>query len=51
VSESIAHMDTDNYMTIHNKGTSYFDPAAYLVCFVHLFKRKDVHCDYCLGTV
>jgi len=41
MSEPIAHMDTDNYITIHRKGTSYFDPAAYLVCFVHSFKRND----------
>ena len=41
MSEPIRHMDIDNYMTIHNKGTSYFDSTAYLVCFVHLFTRKD----------
>jgi len=41
MSEPIMHMDTDNYMTIHNKGTRYFDPTAYLVCFLHLFNRKD----------
>jgi len=41
MNEPITHMDTDNYMTIHHKRTSYFDPSAYLVCFVHLFKRKD----------
>ena len=26
----ITHMDTDNYMTIHHKGKSYFDSTAYL---------------------
>ena len=31
MSESITPMDTDNYMTIHHKRTSYFDPSAYLV--------------------
>jgi len=35
------HMDTDNNITIHCKGTNYFDPAAYLVCFVHSLKRND----------
>ena len=40
MSEPITH--TDNYMTIHHKGTSYFDPPhAYLVCFVHSFQRND----------
>ena len=41
MSEPITHMDTDNYITIHRKGTGYFDPAAYLVCFVHSFERND----------
>jgi len=41
MSEPITHMDTDNYIAIHYKGISYFDPAAYLVCFVHSFKRND----------
>ena len=43
MSEPITHMDTDNYITIHRKGTSYFDPIAYLVCLVHdhSFKRND----------
>jgi len=30
MSESIiTHIDTDNYMTIHHKGTSYFDFIAH----------------------
>ena len=29
VSEPITHIDTDNYMTIHHKGTSYFDSTAF----------------------
>jgi len=41
MSEPITHMDKDNYIAIHHKGISYFDPAAYLVCFVHSFKRND----------
>jgi len=32
MSEPITYMDTDNCMTIHHKGTSYF---------VHFFKRND----------
>jgi len=40
MSEPITHLDTDNYMTIHRKGTSYFDPAG---CFVRLFKRNHYH--------
>ena len=28
-------------MTIHHKGTSYFDSAARLMCFDHLFERND----------
>ena len=35
MSEPITHMDTDNYMTIHHKGTSYFDFTAHLMYFVH----------------
>jgi len=35
-------IDTDNYMTIHHKGTSYFDSTAHLMCFVYSFKRNDV---------
>jgi len=34
MSEKITHIDTDNYMTIHRKGTSYFDPTAHLMCFL-----------------
>ena len=30
MSEPITHIDTDNYMTIHHKGTSYFDSTAHL---------------------
>ena len=41
MSESITHLDTDNYMTIHHKGTSYLDSTAHLMCFVHSFKRND----------
>jgi len=28
-------------MTIHHKGTSYFDSTAHLMCFVHSFNRND----------
>ena len=41
MSERITHMDTDNCMTIHHKGTSYFDSTAYLMCFIHSFKRNN----------
>ena len=41
MSEPITHMDTDNYITIHRKGTSYFDPITNYVCLVHSFKRND----------
>jgi len=37
-------------MTIHHKGTSYFDSTAHLMCFVYSFKRNDGW-DYCLCTV
>jgi len=30
MSEPITHLDTDNYMTIHHKGTSYLDSTAHL---------------------
>ena len=30
MSEPITHIDTDNRMTIHHKGTSYFDSIAHL---------------------
>jgi len=30
MSEPITHMDTDNCMTIHHKGTSYFDSTGNL---------------------
>ena len=42
VSEPITHIDTDNYMTIHHKGTRYFDSTAHMMCFVYSFKRNDV---------
>jgi len=42
MSEPITHIDTDNYMTIHHKGTGYFDSTAHLMRFVYLFKRNDV---------
>jgi len=29
MSEPITHIDTDNYMTIHPKGTSYFDSTTH----------------------
>jgi len=50
MSEPIRHLDTDNYMTIHHKETSYFDSTAHLMCFVQPFKRNDIiiPCDYCL---
>ena len=35
MSEPITHIDTDNYMTIHHKGTSFFDSTAHLMCFVY----------------
>jgi len=37
MSEPITHIDTDNCMTIHRKGTSYFHSTN----FVHSFKRND----------
>ena len=40
MSEPIAHMDTDNCITIHHKQTSYFDSTAHLMCFVQSFKRN-----------
>jgi len=40
MSEPITHMDTDNYMTIHDKGTSYFDFAAHLICFFHSILKE-----------
>ena len=44
MSEPITHMDTDNYITIHCKGTSYFDPVAYLmVLFTHLKGMVNYH--------
>ena len=30
MSEPITHIDMDNCMTIHHKGTSYFDSTAHL---------------------
>ena len=36
MSEPITHIDTDNYMTIHHKGTSYSDSTAHLMCFAYL---------------
>ena len=41
MSGPITHMDTDSYTTVHHRGTSYFHPAAHLMCFVHSFKRND----------
>jgi len=41
MSEPITPLDTDNCMTIHHKGTSYFDTTAHLLCFVRSFKRND----------
>ena len=32
MSEPITPMDTDNCMTIHHKGASYFDSTAHLMC-------------------
>ena len=56
LSEPITHMDIDNHMTIHHKGTCYFDSTAHLMRFVHWFKRNDelsfvviiayVYCNY-----
>ena len=40
MSEPITHIDTDNYMTIHHKGASYFDPAAYFGVFCSLILKK-----------
>jgi len=39
LSESITHIDTDNYMPIHHKGTSYFDSTAHLMCFATPLKE------------
>jgi len=36
MSEPITHMETDNYMTIHHKGASYFHPTACLGVFCSL---------------
>ena len=33
MSDPITHIDTDNCMTIHHKGTSYFDSTAHLMWF------------------
>ena len=41
MSEPITHMDTDNHVTIHRTGTSYFDSTAHLKCSVQSFKRND----------
>jgi len=41
MSEPITHMDTDDYRTIHHKGTSYFDSAAYLMFCSLNFKRNE----------
>jgi len=41
MSEPITHMDTDNYIIIHHKGTCYFDSTAHLMCFVHSILRND----------
>ena len=42
MSEPITHIDTDNYMTVHHKGTNYSDSTAHLMCFVYSFKRNGV---------
>ena len=39
VSEPITHIDTDNCMTIHHKGTSYFDSTAHLMCLFTCLKE------------
>ena len=57
MSEPITHIDADNYMTIHHKGTSYFDSTARLMCFVYSCKEMMyeiivyVQCNYmCPGV-
>ena len=44
MSEPITHIDTDDYMTIHHKGTSYFDSTAHLMCFVTPLKEMMLSC-------
>jgi len=39
MSEPITHIHTDNYMTIHHKGTGYFDSTAHLMCFFTRLKE------------
>ena len=39
MSEPITHIDTDNYMTFHRKGTSYFDSTAHLMCLFTPLKK------------
>jgi len=48
MSEPITHMDTDNCMTIHHKGTSYFDSTAHLFTPLKEMISYIIHCDYCL---
>ena len=39
----MTYTDTDNCMTIHHKGISYFDSATHLMCFVHLNEMINYH--------
>jgi len=42
MSEPITHINTDNYMTIHHKGTSYFNSMhCTFDVFCYSFKRND----------
>jgi len=57
ISEPITRNDTDNYITIHHKGTSYFDFTVHLRCFVYSLKEMMheiiayVQCNYmCPGV-
>jgi len=44
MSEPIAHMEYCGYcMTIDHKGTSYFDSAAHLMCFVHSIIKEMIN--------
>ena len=43
MSEPITHMDTDDYMTIHHKGTSYFDSTAHFMLLCNLFFMMNCH--------
>ena len=41
MSEPITHIDTDNYMTIRHKGTSYFDSTAHFMATTFIYNLND----------